>query len=474
MKRFHKGLPRTSAFVGLVAGALAAAAPAAAVTPVPGTPPPATQVTINNGPGDQTDPHVSGPLVSYTSITGADSQIRYFDFATLTDSGISNALPGGGTGLDQLSDVRGSTIVFSRATGNSGVVYAFDAAAGGPPVELDPLADSRRRGAAIGDGTVAWIDTSFSGGELFGYDRVTGSSQRLTNDAAQDRRPQVSPDGSVIVWEHCALPPGSACDIYQAVKSGGGWSVGPVASSAAEENNPDTNGSIVIYSAQRSSSVGRSDVYWTPVAGGPESQLELDAEQGNPAISGDLAVFEGVSASGTTDVVAYELGTNRVYQLTNTPAITDFLSDVSLSPSGQARVVWSALEQDENVYGLSFQLPSSTTREAQAQAPVNTDGSSTFNAKRGVVPLKFTLTEDGSPTCELPPATLRLSRTGGASSGPIDESVYSSPADEGSEFRIAYCQYHYNVKSSALGPGSYLAEVLIDGAAVGEGGFELK
>ncbi len=130
--------------------------------------------------------------------------------------------------------------------------------------------------------------------------------------------------------------------------------------------------------------------------------------------------------------------------------------------------------QDENVYGLSFQLPPSTTLAAQFQPPVNTDGSSTFNASRGVVPLKFTLTENGSPTCNLPAATLRLTRTGGTSPGAIDESVYSGPADTGSEFRIADCQYHYNVMASALGAGSYLAEVLINGAAVGEARFELK
>lgn len=81
---------------------------------------------------------------------------------------------------------------------------------------------------------------------------------------------------------------------------------------------------------------------------------------------------------------------------------------------------------------------------------------------------------DGSPTCKLPPATLRLTRTGGTSPGTVDESVYSGPADSGSEFGIADCEYHYNVRSSSLGPGSYLAEILLDGVVVGDAGFELK
>jgi hypothetical protein len=90
------------------------------------------------------------------------------------------------------------------------------------------------------------------------------------------------------------------------------------------------------------------------------------------------------------------------------------------------------------------------------------------------VPLKFTLSDNGGRTCDLPPATLRLSRTGGASPGPIDESIYAGPADSGSQFRISDCQYAYNIKAAALGAGTYLAEVPIDAAVVGQARSELK
>ena len=66
------------------------------------------------------------------------------------------------------------------------------------------------------------------------------------------------------------------------------------------------------------------------------------------------------------------------------------------------------------------------------------------------------------------------SRTGGTAPGPIDESVYSSSADRGSDFRIADCGYHYNVAASGLGAGTYLAEILIDGSPVGQARFEVK
>jgi hypothetical protein len=119
-------------------------------------------------------------------------------------------------------------------------------------------------------------------------------------------------------------------------------------------------------------------------------------------------------------------------------------------------------------------LPAPSQLAADVQPPIDADGSSTFKASRGVVPVKFTLTENGNPTCELSPATLRLTRLGGASPGPIDESLYTGSPDSGTQFRVTDCQYQYNLSPRPLGPGTYLAEILIDGAAVGEARFELK
>jgi Thrombospondin type 3 repeat/FIMAH domain len=77
----------------LYAAALAAAVTAltagiaGAVTPVNGGNAGGTLVTINNDPGDQNDPHVSGSLVSYTSTNtfSGDQRIHYYDFASGVD-----------------------------------------------------------------------------------------------------------------------------------------------------------------------------------------------------------------------------------------------------------------------------------------------------------------------------------------------------------------------------------------------------
>lgn len=118
--------------------------------------------------------------------------------------------------------------------------------------------------------------------------------------------------------------------------------------------------------------------------------------------------------------------------------------------------------------------PPAATLTAQVAQPINADGSSTFSVKRGVVPVKFTLSSDGTPTCDLPDATLRLTRLGATDPGVIDESTYLSPADTGSAFRVADCQYVYNLSVRALTPGSYRAEILIAGNAVGSATFQLR
>jgi hypothetical protein len=111
---------------------------------------------------------------------------------------------------------------------------------------------------------------------------------------------------------------------------------------------------------------------------------------------------------------------------------------------------------------------------AQVQQPINPDGSSVFSVKRGVVPVKFTLTQGGNPTCALPPATIALTRTSGGTIGAIDENVYIGPADTGSNFRIDSCQYVYNLSASALGVGTYRIDIKINGLVVGSAVFQLK
>ena len=111
---------------------------------------------------------------------------------------------------------------------------------------------------------------------------------------------------------------------------------------------------------------------------------------------------------------------------------------------------------------------------ATVQSPINADGSSVFTAKRGAIPVKFTLKFGASATCVLPAATISVTRIAGTSDEVVNESTYSMAADAGSAFRISDCQYIYNLNPKALAPGKYRVDISIEGSSVGNGTFQLK
>ena len=83
--------------------------------------------------------------------------------------------PNGGLGF--LSDVSGSTIVYTHQTSAGRSIFMFDTATAGAPVELDPQPGSLRERPAIGNRTVVWVDFGFHGStappELVVYDLDT-------------------------------------------------------------------------------------------------------------------------------------------------------------------------------------------------------------------------------------------------------------------------------------------------------------
>ena len=117
-----------------------------------------------------------------------------------------------------------------------------------------------------------------------------------------------------------------------------------------------------------------------------------------------------------------------------------------------------------------------TPYDAHIHPPINSDGSSVFSAKRGVVPVKFTVTRDEVPVCTVADATISVVRTAGSSTGAIDEGTYLGASDSGSYFRVdpTACQYIYNLSVSSFGVGAYRVNISIDGVVVGHAVFALK
>jgi hypothetical protein len=145
-----------------------------------------------------------------------------------------------------------------------------------------------------------------------------------------------------------------------------------------------------------------------------------------------------------------------------------------LATSARQTIADVAFEASASNFG-ALQIESSPYT-ARIQSPIDSDGTSVFRRNRGVIPVKFTLSYSGTPTCQLPQATIALVRTSGAAIGPVSETVYALPADDGANFRIDTnsCTYVYNLGSSLLGNGTYIVRIRVNGSFVGDATFGLE
>ncbi|HZI13144.1 MAG TPA: hypothetical protein VE153_22370 [Myxococcus sp.] len=317
---------------------------------------------VNSGPGDQTDPHVSGPLVAYTSEAFGTSEIRYHHLDTSHDA----AIPNGGA-FDFVSDISQNTVVFTRVR-TSSAIFTYEVGGTGGPVELAPEAGSSRRAAVIGGRTVAWQDFGYTGNtqqpEIAAFDLDTGTLTRLSEDTLLDRTPAVAPDGQTVVWAKCNTL-GQQCDVWQARREGTGFAVQALTGAEGEESQPDTNGEWVVYASTRThDGVSDRDIYWKPVGGGAEQRLALPGVDSNPSISGPLVAFERRAPSKEDfDISLYDLRTQTLYVLTSSAA-NENLTDLSVAADGTVRVVWTVSENgDFNVHSFIFKLPEGPCEE---------------------------------------------------------------------------------------------------------------
>ena len=313
---------------------------------------PGTTQAINNGPGNQTNPHIYCDLASYTNddFQGA-STIHYFDFSTSTD----RVIPGN---QDLLSDIAGSRIAFTEVHADGDHVAVYDTVSQATTF----VPGAARSNPSIGGNLVAFEDRSFSTNpnesEISVYDQSTGTVTRLTNDALFDRNPAVSPTGNAVVWEKCQ-PNGTGCDIYSAIQTGPGTYQTQLLTGPGEDRLPDTNGEIVVYISDKS---GENDIYFQRVGGSTEFHLAIPGDQRDVSISGDLIAFESQVQVGY-DVFVYDLSTGNLYQVTNTPGLNETLSDISVC-NGIGRIVYAVPGAgDFDVYAFTFQVPSSTANQ---------------------------------------------------------------------------------------------------------------
>ncbi len=289
-----------------LASLLAADVPAVVLTSA--TTPSGTGVTMNTGPGIQTDPHVRQNLATYADVQSG--QIRYY---SLLDLAISNVTASRELARDNLPDAYNNSVVFARQTLSALDIMLFDTVSS-TVTTIDPSPEAQRLTPGIGENTNMYADYGLPGdvglaggplGEIVAHDIAASTATRLTNNATADQNPQVAPNGNLIVWETCPTP--TNCDINQAVRSRATWTVSILANTADSERNPDTDATNVVYHSNRPTSVAGTDIYFRLVDGGPETQLEIAGVQSNPSIAAGIIAFEsssdGVSARDRPDTI---------------------------------------------------------------------------------------------------------------------------------------------------------------------------
>ncbi len=208
---------------------------------------------------------------------------------------------------------------------------------------------------------------------------------------------------------------------------------------------------------------------WTTKASMPTARLVLASS----VVNGVIYTIGGEDSSAV-------LGTVEAYDPvsdTRTTKASMPTARFALSTSVVNGIIYAVGGGNNSaILGTNEAFAPASPYAAQIQQPIDPNGSGVFTAKRGVVPVKFTLTNIGVPTCDLPPATISLTRTTGTVLGSIDQSQYLLASDSGSSFRIdpSSCQYVYNLGTGSLGTGTYTVNISIGGNVVGSGTFGLQ
>src|SRR5262249_34893478 len=150
-------------------------------------------------------------------------------------------------------------------------------------IEIAPGQGAVAWQTALGSDTVAFGNSVTNDGDIFAGQISAPSAPlvNLSNSSRNDLSPAVSPLGDAVVWESGA--PGFVDGaILKSIRSGGVWGAPQaVSNTISAESTPDTDGINVTYDSNRAGTLGGGDIFFQPISGGAETQVELDGLQRN-------------------------------------------------------------------------------------------------------------------------------------------------------------------------------------------------
>jgi hypothetical protein len=318
-----------------------------------------TSRVVNSSPGNQSDAHIQGNLISYTDDTSAGAKnIRYFDLATNTDQLVP------GNGADSESEVNNGQIAFTESTPLGTQIVLFDTITQARTV-LDGYGYSK---PSFGGNYLMFEDRSSTdflhASDISGYLLPNNFFFHLTLDQTPDTNPIVSQAGNAMIYQKCQSA-GVDCS-FQGFLTFLPGPIPPVTFPGAPgASQYDVNNEYVL--AYTSNKDGDTDVYIQPMTNQvPETRLVIPGEQRNVSISGNLVSFESpVQLGGVLeyDIFVYDISAAKLYQVTNT-SVDETMSDISVQ-NDFARIVYSTPSQTTNSDVVVFKFAAPGTTPAQ-------------------------------------------------------------------------------------------------------------
>jgi beta propeller repeat protein len=297
-----------------------------------------TESVVTVASGDQLDPAISGPTITYTDTSAGTADVRYFD----TTTGMTHTVAAG-PGDQQLSDVSdggAGLVVYTGSGGGPADIFSYELATGTTAQLTSSPADQIN--PAVSSQLVAYEDYSSGGSDICRYSRLDSTTACLSKP-----------------WDQVSPAVSGASVVYIDVAAGSSVVVWNTASGATQTldagpaSAPDIDGTHVVYARAAS---GGNDIATHDLTTNTRKVLTLAGDQVNPHISGDWVSFEdlvtGVSHLGLWNYVTGEV------QHPNVSAASQSLNDIS----GNRVVYMDNRNGSLDIYSLQFTaVPPDTT-----------------------------------------------------------------------------------------------------------------
>ncbi|HET7462223.1 MAG TPA: hypothetical protein VFJ82_13285 [Longimicrobium sp.] len=224
------------------------------------------------------------------------------------------ATASGRTGKTQVTIAAPPVVVFDRFTGDRNIWRVDLDGQNLTQIQADPGED---QDPTVAQGKVVWLSFRSGNGELYAIPLAGGTTTRLTNTAADESVPALSPDGTRLAY---AMAASGVTKVFAANADGTGSArvtpAGTGFDGAIETAPAWTTGSKLAFVTTAN---GSADIFQTNPGGAAPSLLAGgNTAEVEPAWSADGATLAFVSnRSGSTEIYLMNVATGAVTQLTS-------------------------------------------------------------------------------------------------------------------------------------------------------------